>query len=95
MAISFTDQRLSPQADSRFLGLAEGFVEFTARFDRCLVHGLGGSLFTQFPVRQFEATPISCFHSQLVPQFHCRALQILCCILHGFVHFNGSVADGQ
>src|SRR3954464_4464389 len=32
------------------------FVEFTARFDRRFFHGLDGSLFAQFPVRQFEAT---------------------------------------
>ena len=34
----------------------ECFVEFAADFDRCLVHGLDDSLFTQFSVRQFEAT---------------------------------------
>src|ERR1017187_3850317 len=34
----------------------ERFIEFTANFDCCLVHGLVGSLFTQFSVRQFEAT---------------------------------------
>jgi hypothetical protein len=33
----------------------EGFTEFTADFDWCLVHGLDGSLFTQFSVRRFEA----------------------------------------
>ena len=33
----------------------EGFSEFTADLNRCLVHGLDGSLFTQFSVRQFEA----------------------------------------
>jgi len=33
----------------------ESCIEFTADFNRCLVHGLDGSLFTQFSVRQFEA----------------------------------------
>src|SRR5688572_4949655 len=35
---------------------SERVIEFTARFGRCLVHGLASSLFAQFPVRQFEAT---------------------------------------
>jgi hypothetical protein len=35
----------------------EGFVEFTVGFDRCLVHGLAGSLFTQSSVRQFDSSP--------------------------------------
>src|SRR5438552_17452203 len=34
----------------------EGFVEFPALSDRCLFHWFGLSLFTQFSVRQFEAT---------------------------------------
>ena len=33
----------------------EGFIEFTADFDRGLVHGWYGSLFTLSSVRQFEA----------------------------------------
>src|SRR5208282_1451342 len=37
----------------------ERFVEYTAGFDSVCVHGLVGSLFTQFPVRQFEATSAS------------------------------------
>src|SRR5580700_7688115 len=32
------------------------FIEFAADFDWCLVHGLVLSLFTQFSVRQYEAT---------------------------------------
>ena len=32
----------------------EGFIEFTADFNRCWVHGIKLSLFTQFSVRQFE-----------------------------------------
>src|ERR1035437_5309956 len=36
----------------------EGFVEFTTGFDRCLIHGLAGSLFTQSFVRQFDSSPL-------------------------------------
>ena len=35
----------------------EGFIEFTPGFDGCWFHHLIASLFTPFPVRQFEATP--------------------------------------
>ena len=42
----------------------ERFVEFAADFDKCLVHGLEGSLFTQFSVRQFEAA--SSFYAGLI-----------------------------
>ena len=38
-----------------------GFIEFTPDFDRCLFHGLELSLFTLFPVRQFEATSLKLF----------------------------------
>ena len=37
----------------------ERLVEFPAGFDRCFFHGLDGSLFAQFPVRQFEATTLT------------------------------------
>lgn len=96
MAISFTDQRLSPQAGSAVFW---GWLKVSSNLRRVLT----GVWFMVLVVHcspnsqsvNSKQRPYSCFHSQLVPQFHCRALQILCCILHGFVHFNGSVADGQ
>src|SRR2546421_12168479 len=39
----------------------EGFVEFPALSDRCLFHWFDHSLFTQFSVRQFEATSTRLF----------------------------------
>jgi hypothetical protein len=54
-------------------GALEGFIEFTADFDGCLIHGLDGSLFTQFSVRQFEAPSLL----RLFAAMDCRRFPLL------------------
>lgn len=40
----------------------EGLVEFTAAFNRGLVHGLHVTCYAQFPIRRFDTASV-CFHS--------------------------------